>query len=220
MFDADASHAAVVAMMKLAPVIPVLTVRDVADGVAQARALVAGGLSADRGDAAHAGGAGGHRGDRQARSGRPCRRRHDRRAAADRGGGRRPARDFWSAPAPRRRSPKPPAQAPIPFLPGVATPSEAMALRALGFRALKLFPAEAVGGARLLASIARAAARSRVLPDRRHRRRRRRRAISRCRMCYASAAPGCCPRRRWRRAITPGRSAREATLAALKGSRH
>ena len=39
-------HAAVVAMMKLAPVIPVLTVRDVADGVAQARALVAGGLPA------------------------------------------------------------------------------------------------------------------------------------------------------------------------------
>ena len=29
-----------------------------------------------------------------------------------------------------------------------------MALRALGFRALKLFPAEAVGGARLLASFA------------------------------------------------------------------
>ena len=45
------------------------------------------------------------------------------------------------------------AEAPIPFLPGVATPSEAMALRALGFRALKLFPAEAVGGARLLASL-------------------------------------------------------------------
>ena len=43
--------------------------------------------------------------------------------------------------------------APVPFLPGVATPSEAMTLRALGFRALKLFPAEAVGGARLLASL-------------------------------------------------------------------
>jgi len=46
------------------------------------------------------------------------------------------------------------ASAPIPFLPGVATPSEAIALRDLGFRALKLFPAEAVGGAKLLAAFA------------------------------------------------------------------
>src|ERR1700710_744862 len=44
--DANARHAAVVAIMRLAPVIPVLTVRDVADGVAQARALGAGGLPA------------------------------------------------------------------------------------------------------------------------------------------------------------------------------
>ena len=46
------------------------------------------------------------------------------------------------------------AAAPVPFLPGCATASEAMALRELGFRALKLFPAEAVGGAKLLASLA------------------------------------------------------------------
>jgi 2-dehydro-3-deoxyphosphogluconate aldolase / (4S)-4-hydroxy-2-oxoglutarate aldolase len=46
------------------------------------------------------------------------------------------------------------AQSPVPFLPGCATASEAMALRELGFRALKLFPAEAVGGTRLLASLA------------------------------------------------------------------
>ena len=46
------------------------------------------------------------------------------------------------------------AQSPVPFLPGCATASEAMALRELGFRALKLFPAEAAGGAKLLASLA------------------------------------------------------------------
>jgi 2-dehydro-3-deoxyphosphogluconate aldolase/(4S)-4-hydroxy-2-oxoglutarate aldolase len=46
------------------------------------------------------------------------------------------------------------AQAPVPFVPGCATASEAMALRELGFRALKLFPAEAVGGAKLIASLA------------------------------------------------------------------
>ena len=41
----DARHARVLEIMRLAPVIPVLTVRDVEDGVAQARALVAGGLA-------------------------------------------------------------------------------------------------------------------------------------------------------------------------------
>ena len=35
---------------------------------------------------------------------------------------------------------------PVPFLPGVATASEAMALRDLGYRLLKFFPAEAAGG--------------------------------------------------------------------------
>lgn len=40
----------------------------------------------------------------------------------------------------------------VPFLPGVATASEAMRAAELGFDALKLFPAEAVGGAALLKS--------------------------------------------------------------------
>ena len=40
----------------------------------------------------------------------------------------------------------------VPFLPGVATASEAMRAAELGFSALKLFPAEAVGGAALLKS--------------------------------------------------------------------
>lgn len=38
------------------------------------------------------------------------------------------------------------AASPIPFLPGVATVSEAMRLRELGFRLVKFFPAEASGG--------------------------------------------------------------------------
>ena len=45
MFDA-ARHAETLKIMELAPVIPVLTVRDVEDRLAQARALVAGGLFA------------------------------------------------------------------------------------------------------------------------------------------------------------------------------
>jgi len=45
-------------------------------------------------------------------------------------------------------------RSPVPLLPGAATASEAMALRELGFRALKFFPAEPAGGAKYLASLA------------------------------------------------------------------
>jgi 2-dehydro-3-deoxyphosphogluconate aldolase/(4S)-4-hydroxy-2-oxoglutarate aldolase len=38
------------------------------------------------------------------------------------------------------------AQVPVPVLPGCASPTEAMTLAALGFRALKFFPAEPSGG--------------------------------------------------------------------------
>ncbi|MCF2909115.1 bifunctional 4-hydroxy-2-oxoglutarate aldolase/2-dehydro-3-deoxy-phosphogluconate aldolase [Pseudoalteromonas sp. DL2-H2.2] len=41
----------------------------------------------------------------------------------------------------------------IPFLPGAATPSEAMELAAQGFQFLKFFPAEAAGGTAMLKSI-------------------------------------------------------------------
>lgn len=41
----------------------------------------------------------------------------------------------------------------VPLLPGVATASEAMTARDAGFRLLKLFPAEAVGGKALLKGI-------------------------------------------------------------------
>ncbi len=42
----------------------------------------------------------------------------------------------------------------LPYLPGVATPSEVMAARDLGISLLKLFPAEAVGGLALLRALA------------------------------------------------------------------
>jgi len=45
-------------------------------------------------------------------------------------------------------------RSPVPFVPGAATASEAMALRERGFTALKFFPAEPAGGARYLASLA------------------------------------------------------------------
>jgi 2-dehydro-3-deoxyphosphogluconate aldolase / (4S)-4-hydroxy-2-oxoglutarate aldolase len=43
---------------------------------------------------------------------------------------------------------------PIPYLPGVATASEAMALSDLGYRVLKFFPAEAAGGVAYLKALA------------------------------------------------------------------
>lgn len=42
----------------------------------------------------------------------------------------------------------------VPFLPGAATASEAMALSDLGYRCLKFFPAEALGGASALKALA------------------------------------------------------------------
>lgn len=46
------------------------------------------------------------------------------------------------------------AQAGVPSLPGCATVSEALALAAYGFKALKFFPAEAAGGTAWLKSVA------------------------------------------------------------------
>ena len=152
MFDA-ARHAETLRIMELAPVIPVLTVRDVDDGVAQARALVAGGLFAIEvtlRTAAALGaikaiaklvpgafvGAGTIIDPRQIGE------------AIDAGA------KFLVSPGASLRLAEAAAAAAVPFLPGCATPSEAMELRVRGFRALKLFPAEAVGGVKLLASIA------------------------------------------------------------------
>lgn len=154
----DARHARVLEIMRLAPVIPVLTVRDVEDGVAQARALVAGGLPAIEvtlrtaaaldaiaAIAKHVPGA---------RVGAGTIVDVGQIAEAIDAGA-----TFLVSPGASPRLADAAAAAPIPFLPGVATPSEAIALRDRGFRALKLFPAEAVGGAKLLASI------SAPLPD-------------------------------------------------------
>ena len=149
----DARHAEVLKVMTLAPVIPVLTVRDVEDGVAQARALVAGGLFAIevtlRTPAALAAITAIAREAPNACVGAGTIVEPRQIGEAVAAGAR-----FLVSPGASPRLAEAAAAAPVPFLPGVATPSEAMALRDLGFRAMKLFPAEAVGGARLLASIA------------------------------------------------------------------
>ena len=146
-------HGATASIMTLAPVIPVLTVASVEDGLAQAKALVAGGLYAievtlrtapaleairaiarDVPDAVVGAGTIVSPGqiDEAVKAGAL----------------------FLVSPGAPPALAKAAAQSPVPFLPGCATASEAMALSELGFRALKLFPAEAAGGARLLASLA------------------------------------------------------------------
>lgn len=141
------------ALMRLAPVIPVLTVQSRADGLAQARALVAGGLPAIEvtlrtaaaldalsAIAAAVPGAVVGAGTVVDETGM---------AAALAAGAR-----FLVSPGATPHLAAAAAASPAPFLPGAATASEAMALRELGFRQLKFFPAEAAGGAKALAALA------------------------------------------------------------------
>src|SRR5580704_18286937 len=140
-------------IMALAPVIPVLTVASVEDGLAQAKALIAGGLyaievtlrtpSALEAIKAIAN----NIPDAVVGAGTIVSADQINQAVAA-------GAKFLVSPGAPAALAKAAAQSPIPFLPGCATASEAMALRELGFRALKLFPAEAVGGAKLLASLA------------------------------------------------------------------
>ena len=109
----------------------------------------------------------GHRGD-PAHPGGDCRDRRDRAANCRRSRSApapcsappmspprcMPARAFWSAPAPPRNSPPSALATELPYLPGVATPSEIMAARALGVCFMKFFPAEALGGAAFLRALA------------------------------------------------------------------
>ena len=146
-------HQETLAIMALAPVIPVLTVRDAADGVAQARALVAGGLFAIEVTLRTPGALKAIAAIREQVPG----------AKVGAGTITTPAQIgeavaagacFLVSPGTSPGLARAAAESPVPFLPGVATASEAMALMELGFRALKLFPAEAAGGVKLLASLA------------------------------------------------------------------
>lgn len=149
----DRHFAHTLAIMRLAPVIPVLTVRDAADGVAQARALVAGGLFAIEVTLRTPG----------ALKAIAAIRAEVPGATVGAGTITTPAQideaiaagaAFLVSPGASPNLAKAAADSPAPFLPGVATASEAMVLMEMGFRTLKLFPAEAAGGVKLLAALA------------------------------------------------------------------
>jgi len=143
----------ILSVMALAPVIPVLTVSNAEDGVAQARALAAGGLLAIEVTLRTSGALAAITAIRDAVPravvGAGTVLTPEQIVEACAAGAR-----FLVSPGASPRLAQAAAAAPVPFLPGVATASEAITLMELGFRALKLFPAEAVGGVKLLASLA------------------------------------------------------------------
>jgi 2-dehydro-3-deoxyphosphogluconate aldolase/(4S)-4-hydroxy-2-oxoglutarate aldolase len=144
---------ATLAVLRRAPVIPVLAVKDVEDALAQARALIAGGLTVIeitlRTPAAMGAVTALAKTFPDACIGAGTIAEPDQiQAAANAGAG------FLVSPGVTPRLLEAAVRSPVPFLPGAATASEAMALREKGFQALKFFPAEPAGGARYLASLA------------------------------------------------------------------
>ncbi len=107
----------------------------------------------------------------------------------------------------------------VPFLPGVSTTSEVVALLERGVREMKFFPAQAAGGTAYLKSLAGPLPQARFLPDRA--------GIGPANAPEYLAlpnvgcvgGPGCCPRTRSRRRTGPGSSgwhARRRACAAVQ----
>ncbi|WP_424887725.1 bifunctional 4-hydroxy-2-oxoglutarate aldolase/2-dehydro-3-deoxy-phosphogluconate aldolase [Streptomyces sp. XH2] len=140
-------------VLGLAPVLPVAVLSDAADAVPLARALVAGGLPAIevtlRTDAALDAIRAVAAEVPEAAVGAGTVLSPARAAAAVRAGARFLVSPGWTDPllAALRA-------AGVPFLPGVSTVSEVMALLERGVREMKFFPAQAAGGAPYLASLA------------------------------------------------------------------
>jgi 2-dehydro-3-deoxyphosphogluconate aldolase/(4S)-4-hydroxy-2-oxoglutarate aldolase len=140
-------------LLAKAPVVPVLTIDDVADAVPLARALLAGGLpvievtlrtpvalDAIRAIAREVP-------DAVVGAGTVL-------TAADMAAAMEAGARYLVTPGTSVDLADALARCPLPVLPGCATVSEAMALAARGFRILKFFPAEASGGVAWLKSVA------------------------------------------------------------------
>ncbi len=146
------SNQRIIDIMKLAPVIPVLSIDEVAQGVEVARALVAGGLPAIevtlrtpaaldciRAIAKEVEGA-------LPGAGTVLNQIHVDQAI-DAGA------QFLVSPGATQELIDASKRTNVPLLPGVATASEAMGLSEEGFQALKFFPAEPAGGANYLTAL-------------------------------------------------------------------
>ena len=136
----------------LAPVIPIITIDDAAIAVPLAQALVAGGLPVIevtlRTEAALAAARAMIAQVPDAVIGLGTVTRRDHVAAAlDIGA------DFLVSPGFSADVAELAQRAALPFLPGIATPSELMAALAAGFSVLKFFPAEPAGGVEMLRAL-------------------------------------------------------------------
>jgi 2-dehydro-3-deoxyphosphogluconate aldolase / (4S)-4-hydroxy-2-oxoglutarate aldolase len=144
---------ATVALLRKTPVVPILTITDVEDALVQARALIAGGLTVLeitlRTTAAMNAVTALAKTFPNALIGAGTIVEPNQIEAAANAGAR-----FLVSPAMTPRLVEAAVRSPVPFLPGAATASEALALQERGFQALKFFPAEPAGGARYLASLA------------------------------------------------------------------
>jgi 2-dehydro-3-deoxyphosphogluconate aldolase / (4S)-4-hydroxy-2-oxoglutarate aldolase len=144
---------AILAVLRRAPVIPVLTVQTIAEALDLARALIAGGLPvieiALRTPAALAAIAALVQEFPRASIGAGTILRPEQIKTAAAAGAA-----FLVSPGMTTQLAEAAVQSPVPFLPGAATLSEMLALKERGFAALKFFPAEAVGGTQYLAAIA------------------------------------------------------------------
>ena len=141
------------AILHAAPVVPVLTIADLAVAVPLARALVAGGLTALEITLRTAAGleciraiAGEVEGANVGAGTVIDARQYE--AAAKAGA------KFVVSPGATPALLAAAKNSPVPFLPGVATAGEAMALQEAGYRMLKFFPAEPAGGVAYLRALA------------------------------------------------------------------
>ena len=143
---------ATLAVLRRAPVIPVLTVKDTEDALAQARALIAGGLMVLeitlRTPAAMGAVTALAKAFPDACIGAGTIVEPEQILAAAKAGA-----GFLVSPGMTPGLLDAAVRSPVPLLPGAATASEAMALREHGFRAMKFFPAEPAGGAKYLSSL-------------------------------------------------------------------
>lgn len=139
-------------ILDLAPVIPVLTLDGAADGVPVARALVAGGLPVIEVTLRTAGALEAVRAIAREVAGAVVGvgtvLEPGQFAAAQRAGAR-----FAVSPGHTAGLLAAALDAGLPYLPGMATVSEAMALAERGWRDLKFFPAEPCGGAAFLQAL-------------------------------------------------------------------
>jgi 2-dehydro-3-deoxyphosphogluconate aldolase / (4S)-4-hydroxy-2-oxoglutarate aldolase len=144
---------AILAVLRRAPVIPVLTVQTIAEALDLARALIAGGLPvieiAWRTPAALAAIAALVQEFPHASIGAGTILSPEQIKTAAAAGAA-----FLVSPGMTPQLAEAAVHSPVPFLPGAATLSEMLALKERGFAALKFFPAEAVGGTQYLAAIA------------------------------------------------------------------